>query len=108
MVDMITDRRQQAGDELRRVAKALGDIQAKLVHDILGMGMFIGQAAAERGDDSDYGRRKWSRKLHKSLEILAIEFGFAPRPDEVKHRYSHRWYNRYNSVSKTEQSWIKT
>lgn len=77
--DMWSDQHAMASRELARLAKVLGHDQATLLSDVLGLGMFIEQAAQARGVVSDHGRRKVARTFHGALESLATELGYAMR-----------------------------
>lgn len=75
--DLLTDHRAAASRKLALLAEAVGRKEAILLSDVLGLGMFIEQAAIARGITSDWGKREVSRAFHAALEKLAVYLGYA-------------------------------
>jgi hypothetical protein len=78
-----------AGKELRRIevalAKHVGEVGLALTRDVLGLGLTIEAAAAERGDKDKARVGWWGGMFRRSLRHLAEISGYA-----VTHAYENR------------------
>lgn len=82
--EMITDGQRRAIKQLRLAEEAViasvkgdrlrGVERAKIVRDILGVGMFPKHAAAARGIYDEYGIRQISNEFKRGLDALATSF----------------------------------
>lgn len=74
--DPITDRQIDAFRQLDKARRELGMIGERLVKDVLGGGMTIGQVADKWGHSSAREQNYISRRFRESLETLGQLWGF--------------------------------
>lgn len=78
--EMLTERQQKAFHSLNRLARVLGQIGSALVHDVLAEGKGLEVVAAERGHDNQRSVDFYGRLFRECLELLAVEYRYATRP----------------------------
>lgn len=76
-IEFLTERRRRAVAKLARCTELLGLRGDALVRDVLGKGMFLTQAAADRGLATRRGLEYLGVRFRECLETLAHEFGYA-------------------------------
>jgi hypothetical protein len=77
--DHQTDRRVDAIKALAEVKAMLGADRACLVHDVLGCGLWIYQAAQVRGVYTNWGTKRLAKKFRIALDDIADHFGMVLR-----------------------------
>jgi hypothetical protein len=75
-VEMVTDYGVRCRKQLMEIATIVGRDIYNLLCDILGLGMYLLQAAAARGIRTDWGTRKLGKDFREGLEKIASEFNY--------------------------------
>lgn len=77
--DGLTDRVLKAVKGMARADAAVGLHGVRLIREVLGSGLTIGQIAHERGISTKAGKEKLGRQFRRHLDELAVAFGFASK-----------------------------
>lgn len=78
--EVLTDVQRRAVQDLKAARGALGAEGERLIRDVLGEGLSIGQAALRRGLPSESDRKYLGKRFRECLSTLAVRFGYATRP----------------------------
>jgi hypothetical protein len=76
-VEMVTEYGVRCRNRLMSIRAVIGRDSYNLLCDVLGLGMWLTQAASARGIRTKWGQAQLGKKFRKCLEVLAREFSYA-------------------------------
>lgn len=77
IADVLTDKQRIAVKRMAIADRDLGLLGRALVMDVLGRGLTIQAAAAERGATSEVDKKFWGKRFRECLQTLAVTYGYA-------------------------------